>query len=299
MSSLTRGLRRAWVRAKEAVDDWQLAARADLSPVQWHTLQAFAVAPGGDAAEVLDRFQVTTDAVLGPAGHTTAALRLRRYAHFTAGEFSGAIDWRDASPQSRGGFASFRTRSGERLRDLSAFSALEMRVKTDGRPYVLNLKAAHAAPDFLWQIRLLAPAGVWTTLAFPFADMVLTKRGRVELEQHPVERDHIQGWGVLLADSTNGPFRFEVQYLRAVRDLAPEEHVQASEQLIAAAAAGAGSAQVKNTAAAPLLPSASATPTPPPTTPPTPTTPPHGASTMTREALRDFYRAQRDHARLK
>jgi len=59
--------------------------------------------------------------------------------------------------------------------------------------YVLNLKAAHSSPDFLWQIRLLTEPFKWATVAFPFSDMVLTKRGRIELTQHPVERENVQG----------------------------------------------------------------------------------------------------------
>jgi hypothetical protein len=51
-----------------------------------------------------------------------------------AGLFTGVIDYRDENPQSRGGFAAFRTRADERIRDLSSFSTLEMRIKTDGRP---------------------------------------------------------------------------------------------------------------------------------------------------------------------
>ena len=120
-----------------------------LLPVHWHTLQSFDVGgagaggggSGGDgddeaAAELLSRFQVTTDRVLGPAGASAAALTLRRYAHFSAGAFAGAIDYGadgSAGPDSRGGFAAFRTRADERVRDLSAFSALGMRGKTDGR----------------------------------------------------------------------------------------------------------------------------------------------------------------------
>lgn len=66
--------------------------------------------------------------------------------------------------------------------------------------YILNLKSERRSPDLLWQIKLVAPEPFrWTTLAFPFADMILTKRGRVEMAQHPVERECIQGWGASLA----------------------------------------------------------------------------------------------------
>ncbi len=95
-------------------------------------------------AEDVSRFQITTDSVVG--GRTEGAFGLKPYGvatttaapgastpSFTSGCFQGIIDYRDDNPASRGGFASFRTKPDERIRDLSAFEGLEMRVKTDGR----------------------------------------------------------------------------------------------------------------------------------------------------------------------
>ncbi len=82
-------------------------------------------------AEDIARFQVTTDKVLG--GRTECSFSLKAYSTFRAGSFSGTVDYPDENPNSKGGFASFRTKPDERIRDLSAFEGLEMRVKTDGR----------------------------------------------------------------------------------------------------------------------------------------------------------------------
>ncbi|RYG46127.1 hypothetical protein EON67_09890 [archaeon] len=70
------------------------------------------------------------------AGRTDATFTLKQYNHFNAGLFQGSINFQDDNPASRGGFASFRTKPSERARDLSAFEAFELRIKTDGRPYV-------------------------------------------------------------------------------------------------------------------------------------------------------------------
>jgi len=190
----------------------------------------------------------------------------------------------------------------------------------------------------LWQIRLLAPAGTWTTLAFPFSDMVLTKRGRIEMQQHPVEREHIQGvraqrrlaahassplasvprlllptaplpfrsparpaprpsrvahlppqWGVLLADGCNGPFSFEIQYLRAVRELVAEEHASAAEQVVASGGArGAAAAAAAAAAQAAVAGGSARVATAAP-----------GPQDMSRDDLRAYYREQRERARLK
>lgn len=123
-----RGLRRAWTQVREASEDWLVAARRDLAPVRSLTLHGF------DHDEDVRRWSVTTDRVLGAAGRSTATLARRDAGHFTSAVFAGVIDYRDPDPDSRGGFAAIRTLPGERPRDLSSFDALQMRVKTDGRP---------------------------------------------------------------------------------------------------------------------------------------------------------------------
>lgn len=82
-------------------------------------------------AEDVNRFQITTDRVIG--GRTACAFSLKPYKSFTAGCFEGVIDFESSDPTSKGGFASFRTKPDERTRDLDAFGGVEMRVKTDGR----------------------------------------------------------------------------------------------------------------------------------------------------------------------
>lgn len=39
-------------------------------------------------------------------------------------------------------------------------------------------------------------------------------------------------WGVLLGDGANGPFRFEMQYLRAIREWSPEEYAEDDKLLL-------------------------------------------------------------------
>lgn len=135
-------------------------------PVKKHVIHRY------QTADDIDRYQVTTDRVLG--GHTSCSFSLKQYEFFSsgargwrvhrrvvvaasarpsssspprvlrcpAGVFQGVIDYHDDNPDSRGGFASFRTKPEERVRDLSSFEALEMRIKTDGRPCVAVVRQA-------------------------------------------------------------------------------------------------------------------------------------------------------------
>jgi hypothetical protein len=126
MAQARGGLRRAFIRTKEAVEDWVVAARADL-----YAQRVVYVARFGEPHEY-ERFQVTTDRVLG--GSTDCSFTLKHYPNFSAGLFEGVVDYHDDNPNSRGGFASFRTKADEKERRLGAYEALEMRIKTDGRP---------------------------------------------------------------------------------------------------------------------------------------------------------------------
>lgn len=191
--------------------------------------------PDSHALALLNRFQVTTDRVLG--GMSTATLTAKRYKFFTSGVFSGVVDFVDqsgsAEATARGGFAAFRTKADERVRNFSAFDGLELRVKTDGRVYTLNVKCADYPADALWQCKIVTLPNKWVTIGIPFRDLVLTRRGRIEPERTPVSSEAIAGVGILLADGKNGPFKFEVQWARAVRKITEQEFVTVPEQLMA------------------------------------------------------------------
>ena len=226
-------LRRALIRLREGAQDVYTSVRGDFAPME--TLDLHAFSPATDMA----RYQVTTDAVVG--GRSSSAFTLKRYEHFSAGCFTGAIDFaHEDDVEGRGGFASFRTLPDERVRDLSAFEAFELRVKTDGRPYTLNFKCAEHSPEQLWQAQVLTPRPYeWTSVAVPFADLRLTRRGRVELAQVELNRETVNGFGVLLADGRNGPFRFELQYLRALRRVDRGQWQSAAERAFVEAGGGA------------------------------------------------------------
>ncbi len=158
-----------------------------------------------------------------------------------AGWFHGKIDF-PLIEDSKGGFCNFRT-ADLRMPDLAAFDGLAVRVKTDGRPYLLNLrpkehssddvyqaydKAGGAAPHAVWvalgermvsdslaRRRLHAPARQWVTLAMAARDFRLVTRGVMREDQYELELSSVSGMGVTIADGSNGPFSFEIQWMRA------------------------------------------------------------------------------------
>ncbi len=62
--------------------------------------------------------------------------------------------------------------------ELAPFLAFELRVKTDGRPYVANCKCEAQGPENLWQSAIVTPRpAAWNTLAIPFRDLRLHAAG--------------------------------------------------------------------------------------------------------------------------
>jgi NADH dehydrogenase [ubiquinone] 1 alpha subcomplex assembly factor 1 len=293
-----QGIRRALIRARNALEDVHSQFRADFAPMESLDLVDFSRSV--DVA----RFQVTTDRVLG--GQTSCALTQKRYATFSSALFSGVVDpcGEDASAEMRrhGGFASFRTLPGERVRDVSAFRAFELRVKTDGRAYVANFKCAAHGPENLWQSVVVTPRpGAWTTLAIPFRDLRLTRRGRMEALQLDFQAEAMSGFGILLADNEEGPFRFEMQYLRAIRNVDPSQWESVAERALLEASGRGGKLPLAPGDDARAMPKgweqgagadAPAADAPPPLLPP----PAQGAS---KEAWAAWYRSVRERTAIK
>lgn len=226
-------LRRAFIRLRQSAEDFYGQIRSDFAPMPSLELMSFST------ADDISRFRVTTDRVLG--GASDCSFALKAYRHFSVGSFTGVIDWQADGPsdRDRGGFASFRTRPDERIRDVSAFAAFQLRIKTDGRPYIANFKCADHSPDQLWQVRLHAPPLQWVTVAFPFSDLIFTKRGHIEENQIGLNCEALNGFGILLADGSNGPFRFEIQSLSVLRSFDPMQWSTAPEAIAGGLAQGA------------------------------------------------------------
>jgi hypothetical protein len=94
-------------------------------------------------------------------------------------------------------YASFRTKPHEPIPDLGPYSALQLRVKTDGRPYLVMLTSRSAEYEAqlddaraldgvdTWQCELAVPAGRWVTVTAPFDSFLRVDKGHVTIMQHP------------------------------------------------------------------------------------------------------------------
>jgi monofunctional biosynthetic peptidoglycan transglycosylase len=124
-------------------------------------------------------------------------------------EFFGTL-----SLENNGGFASVRTKPTEF--DISPGDTLVVRVKGDGREYVLNAYTKSRRMAFSYRAPLPTVKDEWTEVAVPLNELVPTSFGRVVQGMGPVVPDQINGLGFMLSDKKPGPFKLEVAWVKAL-----------------------------------------------------------------------------------
>jgi NADH dehydrogenase [ubiquinone] 1 alpha subcomplex assembly factor 1 len=125
-------------------------------------------------------------------------------------EFSGTL-----SLENNGGFASVRTKPTGL--DIKAGDTIVLRVKGDGREYVLNLYTKSRRMAFSYRAPLPTTKDEWTEVRVPLEEFIPTAFGRRVQGMGPVEPDEINGLGFMLSDKKPGKFRMQVEWVKVVR----------------------------------------------------------------------------------
>jgi NADH dehydrogenase [ubiquinone] 1 alpha subcomplex assembly factor 1 len=103
------------------------------------------------------------------------------------------------------------------LFDLSEYDGLEFRVRGDGRKFTVNVQTEDYIKEDLYQAFLITRGGpFWEEIQLSFDSFILTNRGYVQDFHIKFAPQNVRTIGVLLADRTNGPFRLEIDYIKAV-----------------------------------------------------------------------------------
>ena len=125
-------------------------------------------------------------------------------------EFSGTL-----SLENNGGFASVRTKPTDL--DIEAGDTLVVRVKGDGREYVLNIYTKSRRMAFSYRAPLPTTKDEWTEVRVPLEDFIPTAFGRRVQGMGPVGPDQINGLGFMLSDKKPGKFRMQVESVKVER----------------------------------------------------------------------------------
>lgn len=124
--------------------------------------------------------------------------------------FTGRI-----SLENLGGFASVRSMPGDY--DLSGYDGIAIRLKGDGKHYKLSLRTDAHFDGVVYQARFTTEDAAWTTLHIPFTDFIPTFRGVGLSGVDPLDPAKVRIFGLLISDGQEGPFRVELQWIKAYR----------------------------------------------------------------------------------
>ncbi|XP_002741312.1 complex I intermediate-associated protein 30, mitochondrial-like [Saccoglossus kowalevskii] len=101
--------------------------------------------------------------------------------------------------------------------DLTPYNVVNMRVRGDGRSYMVNLLTESFFSnnkDDMWNYFLFTRGGpYWQELTIPFSKFFLTHRGRIQDRQASVDLERVNAIGLTMADAVDGDFALEIDYI--------------------------------------------------------------------------------------
>lgn len=144
------------------------------------------------------------DVVMG--GRSASVMEIERGIAVFRGEVSLA---------NNGGFASVRSTPANY--DLSDYDGLLLRLRGDGKRYAVRLRTTEDYAGVSYQIKIEPPDGEWRHVFLPFAEFEPVYRGR-KVSGHPaLDPTRVRTFGFMIADTQEGRFRLEVEWLAASR----------------------------------------------------------------------------------
>ena len=120
----------------------------------------------------------------------------------------------DVCLENNGGFASVRSRP--EAMPTAGTSRLAVRVRGDGREYQLRIRTDETFDGVAYRWSFKTRADEWMTIEAPYRDFVPTYRGRILRDVPPIDPGSIRQLGFLIADKVEGPFRLEVDWIKAL-----------------------------------------------------------------------------------
>ena len=150
-------------------------------------------------------WQIVNDTVMGGRSSSRYTLNNNRL------QFTGVLS------TNGGGFASLR--SSRIPWDLGGCDRFRLKVKGDGRTYRFRVFALEDRASY--QSAFKTKTDEWTIVELPIDTFYASWRGR-RLSRPPLNPADIAGFGFIVADGVDGPFRLEVDWIEVDIVAAPD-----------------------------------------------------------------------------
>ncbi|XP_013917579.1 PREDICTED: complex I intermediate-associated protein 30, mitochondrial [Thamnophis sirtalis] len=109
-----------------------------------------------------------------------------------------------------------------KVHDWSNFNSLCLRVRGDGRPWMLNINPNKFDPTSVKDSYnyFIFPRGgpYWEEIEVPFSKFFFTSHGRIQDGQYAIWPDRISTLGLTLADKVDGPFQLDIDFIGLYSD---------------------------------------------------------------------------------
>ncbi|MBT8347697.1 MAG: CIA30 family protein [Desulfofustis sp.] len=117
------------------------------------------------------------------------------------------------SLENNGGFSS--TRTLPRPYNLDDYHGVSLRVRGDGNTYQFRLRLDDRFDGVAYRYSFQTKVDEWMTVEIPFSECVPVFRGRKLSGVAPVAPEKVQQIGFLISDKQAGPFRLEIDWIKA------------------------------------------------------------------------------------
>lgn len=117
------------------------------------------------------------------------------------------------SLENNGGFTSVRSR--RKPLGLSLDDAITVRLRGDGRTYMLNLYVPTRRVAYSFRAELPTKRDQWLETTVPVREFYATSFGRKIRGADPVDADKVNSLGFMLSDKNPGTFELEIDWVKA------------------------------------------------------------------------------------
>lgn len=181
--------------------------------------------------EDLNKWVISSDVEIGGKSKVYIKLGRNNQAALLYGTLNTAAP-RDGETK-YSGYCSMRSRPAvgsfnrKKYYDWSNFNTLYLRVRGDGRPWMVNIYTdpyfSHQKDDLYSYFMFTRGGPYWEEIKIPFSKFFLSSRGRVQDNQHPVWLDKVRTLGFTIGDKIDGPFQLEIDFIGLLKDRAHRE----------------------------------------------------------------------------
>ncbi|GAA6081230.1 complex I intermediate-associated protein 30, mitochondrial isoform X1 [Tachysurus ichikawai] len=200
-------------------------------PLEEHMLEQTRVLWEFRGPESLSQWVVTSDREIG--GRSEAYVKLGRN-NFTCTLYGSLCSAAPRDGETRySGYCTMRSKQPlaafdrKKHFDWSNFNTLHLRIRGDGRPWMVNISAgtyfSHQRDDMYSYFLYTRGGPYWQDVKIPFSKFFLSSRGRVQDEQHPLWLDKVKTIGFTLGDKADGAFQLEIDFIAVCNDRAHTE----------------------------------------------------------------------------